>query len=609
LHTASPSRCIVAALVVLSNVAPASAAEPARIAIGPGAIAVSVRDARNRPVQGALVVASGPTERDATTGGAGIATLMALPLGTYSVRVTRSAYVPDGRTVTLAAGSALPVLRVKLAAVTFAEVGGAATTTVRFEAGGADPISAHALAGLPSVAIVPAVGLAGAGLSLSGEPAAFTAYELDGIPLAGNGGGPAALRFRNALVLDSVEIAPGPAGVVDYRTAPFAQDGGASAALGYDSRFGSFQQAGLSRALGRLAIAAGLAMGGGENRSQVLKAQYDLSGATSLGFAAYGSQSSASAEAVNLSNDAPAFAADLRTHLGAGTFQARVYRSASASVAAAGPFSSLIEADRNAGTQVEYEVPAGENLLAITYERRFESDLLPGQSYRTGFATLGTRADLRLSRNVQLDLGDAYSSGVGPRPRHDPHAALTLRPTDRVKLTASAGSAFATGVPYLATAFGYRVEAEDALLRDERLAFDAFALRSSPAQGAVAAASRGVNVSFARDARPGGLGFTASAGLLHGVSFGGSGIPSASALAGVDYRGAAGLRLAISEALVGSGNAANAGSFWLSNGTARIPLGALGTLRFDAFNILGQPVRDPALEPFYGRSFGVSLSR
>ncbi|MBD5633446.1 MAG: carboxypeptidase regulatory-like domain-containing protein, partial [Candidatus Eremiobacteraeota bacterium] len=88
---------ICAAVVLAGNFA---APAGAQIALGPGAIVARVRDSAGKPLPGALLTATGPTSRRATTSAAGLVTLAALPAGRYDLAVSLAGYAPwTGRVI------------------------------------------------------------------------------------------------------------------------------------------------------------------------------------------------------------------------------------------------------------------------------------------------------------------------------------------------------------------------------------------------------------------------------------------------------------------------------------------------------------------------------
>ena len=596
----------------------------AQAAIGPGAIAVVLRDASGRPVAGALVVADGPVTRSATTGSAGIVTLQALPAGNYDVRVTRSGFAPLETTAVLAATAAAPTfLDLRVVATDLAGSRDAARPTETAASPADDPYVAHALAAAPEVDVTS--GDSASAATVDGTSRNDTRAELDGIPLAAGSARGQALAAGSALPLVRVDVVPGLAaapsdtprnavgGVIDYRTAAIdsATNGGLEA--GYDSAFGSFQHARFSGTFGRVGVMADAVTGGGSERTQIVKARYAFSSATSLGVASYTMQS---ADAI-----APIAAADLQTKLGTATFEARTYRSAARDPA---------QEDRVDGTQLGLDVPAGEDRFALGFDRRTESASLSTGYAKQTFSTLTARAGLQLARDVRLDLGDAYGGGTSLPRRHDPHATLLVRATDRVTLRASAGSAYATApAATLATAmpderdvlrrpetsFGYRAAADLQLDANEHAYALAYTLRRYDTFTAVAGArSSGVVLGVERRAPLGGFGGLAYVDLDRAYALGGPqpvardldaapllaesqlpGAASSKARIVAMYRGRSGVAVRLGTTLLGADNALSARALALGDAALAIPIGTLLSARIGVQNAFGARIADPIL--------------
>jgi Carboxypeptidase regulatory-like domain len=309
-----------------------------------GAIVSSVRDTAGNPVGGALVVATGPTTREATTNSAGIVTLLGLPAGTYSVRVTRSGFEPFGTVATIGSqADGIKILNLHVSPDTFADSGSAemGATSTRFDTGNAPYVTPELTAALaanvlPAQSVVTPLALPA--LALEGTRPGETRVELDGIPLAGGAVSGAALRFRSALDLTGVTFVEGPSlstpsledaigGIVDYRTARISKTFTSDFDLGYDSTFGAFQHALTSDTFGKFGVLVDAVTGDGDNTSATAKAQLTLSRATSIDVAAYEAHAATTESDTNYADDAPAFSAGLRTSLGSGTLQGRMFSS------------------------------------------------------------------------------------------------------------------------------------------------------------------------------------------------------------------------------------------------------------------------------------------
>ena len=598
-----------------------------------------MHDAGGRPVPNALVVAEGPTSRSATTASAGIVTLQAMPAGHYDVRVTRSGFAPLETTVALGAAAAAPVfLDLHVVATDLAGTRDAAQPIDTGASPADDPYVAHELAAAQEVDVTSRDTVSAA--VVDGTSRNDTRAELDGIPLAASAARGAALSVPNALPLVKVDVVPGLAmapsdtardgvgGVIDYRTAAIdsAPSGGLEA--GYDSAFGSFQHARFSGTFGRAGIMADAVTGGGADRSQIVKARYAFSGATSLGVASYTSQS---ADTI-----APVSAADLQTKLGTATFEARTYRSAARDAS---------EEDRVHGTQLSLDVPSGENRVALGFDRRSESASLANATAQQTYSTLTARAGLQLARNLRLELGDAYGGGTALARRHDPHASLFVRASDRVTLRASAGSAYATApVATLAvatqderaslarpeTSFGYRAAADVQLDARDHAYAAVYTLRRYDALAALAGArSSGVVLGVERRAPLGGFGGLAYVDLDRAYSFGsaqavardldattlsaGAALPgdaSSKARFVATYRGRSGVAVRLGTTLLGANSAFAAHALALGDAALAVPLGAQLSARIGLQNAFGARIADPILaREFTPRELTLTLGR
>ena len=571
----------------------------------------------------ALVVADGPTTRSATTGTAGLVTLQALPVGHYDVRVTRSGFAPLETIVAVAAAAGTPTmldLRVVATDLAGTRDGSAPAETAPSPAD--DPYVAHALAAAPDVDVVSAQPSSAA--TIDGTTRNDSRAEIDGVPLAASAARGAALAYPNALPLTSVDVEPGLAGapadtprdtvggVVDYRTAAIESIATGGLEAGYDSAFGSYQHARFSGTFGRVGVLADAVTGGGANRTQVVKARYALSTTTSLGAASYTSQSP---DVI-----APVTVADLQTKLGTATFEARTYRSAAR---------DTTEDDGARGTQIELDVPSGENRLALGFDRRAESTSLATGSVRQAFSTVSLRTGLQLGRDARLELADAYGSGTALAKRHDPHATLLVRASDRVTLRLSAASAYATAplrayvdagaaeratldVPE--TSFGYRASADVRLDPSDRAFAALYTLRRYDAFAALAGArSYGVDVGLERRAPRGGFGGLAFLRLDRSLQFDApqpavrnldatpllaSQFPGDAYSKGrvqLDYRGRTGLDLRIGTTFLGANNAFAERSIALGDVAVSIPLGTSFDARIGLQNAFARAIADPIL--------------
>ena len=639
--------------LLLGGVAAAGAAEQ----IGPGAIAASIHDHQGHPISGATVLATGPVERTATTGAAGIVTMSALPLGTYTLRATRSGFEPIVATVVVAAGpSALRFTQLELALASFSNLHGATdVSNVGGLSATGDPVVAHALTAMPDVDVVPAgVGPAAAGVSALDTLPSESREELDGIPIAGGPYARNAVWFRDALVLDDIEVATGPVvhdsslqdaigGVINYQTLPISSTPQYDLAAGYDSEFGSFQRVRFSDTLGRLGFALDTVGGGGLNRSQVVKLNYALSPATSLGFSSYGSQSTTSLDGADVTSNAPAFALDLRSQLGTSSLQVRSWRSSAMTQESIGSFAWPLESDRQSGTQISLDVPAGNQLLSFSFDRRSDLAMVDGVDVDSTFTTALARGDFQLSRDARLELGEVLSGGTLLPQRTDPQAGFSYRVGDRLMLSASAGSAYATApdsvlaalpadvhalVPE--TTFGWRVSAERELAAGDHLSLSAFDIARYDIFANLAdARTQGLQLGFNHDPGVGRLAIAGFVGLASSDAFGPvqpqyrfagttqlidgtqlPGDPYSKARLALSYRSRSGTELRFGATLLGAGNAFGTGAaVALADASVQVPLFQAFDVRLAASNFFGYPVAQP-LAPLYSpHELSLSLVR
>jgi len=593
--------------------------------LGPGAIVAGVRDTSGRPVAGVLVVADGPTQREVTTGPAGIAVLQALPLGTYAIRATRSGYAPtDASVVVLSTRVAPPhTLIVRLVPESLASVGSAASTIAggtRADAPPDDDLTSRLTAD-PAVNVVAARNgsSSGAAPALSGTYPDESRVELDGIPVPTDASWLAAFRLRNALGLEGIEVSPGPAttgssprdavgGVLNYVTPGIASAPNASFESGYDSAFGAFEHARFSGTFGNLGVLADAVTSSELDSSQTLKLRYAWAPGASLAYSSYGWQSAA--------GSVPAYAADLQIPFGSGTLQARTY--ASAAEITGNP----VEHER--GVHLAYAVADGENLYFVDFDRSGEiTSIANGGTLAGTYTTLDARADVPLSRLARLEFGDAYSGGTSVSARNDPQAALTIHPNSAVTVKLAAGSAFATAPAGAAapveTAFGYRASVDTAFDPRDRFHVEAFNLTRYDAFGPRAdARSSGVEFGFDRTAEPNGFGGLAYVALARTYAYGGpqpperefdesaslpigtqlSDEPDAKERVALEYATkTVGLRFGTT--FLGANNALASHAIALGDASLRLRALELVDLRLGFENLYGVVATDPVLAPFY----------
>jgi hypothetical protein len=617
----------------------------AQLSTGPGAIVSTVRDASGRPVAGALVVAEGPTTREAVTSSIGVVTLLGLPAGTYVVRVTRSGFAPSGTSVSVGAkADGIKVVRLRLSPAAFANLSGAASIPVAagLDAGNA-PSVAEGLTASLATNLAPTYLGKGIGATLEGTQPGETRAELDGIPIAGIAPGPAALRYSNALQLDGVELVEGPAisgtspdgaigGIINYRTAPIATSLDAGFAAGYDSSFKAFQNLRFSNTYGKLGVLTNLVAGDGPDHSQILKARIALSPATSVDLATYGSQSLVTQGTTSYANVAPASALDLRTTLGTGTLQGRLFDSESdTTTTPAAP--AQAEDWRIRGMQLAYDIPFVENLFSVGFEREAQSVAFAGAApLDETLSTLRLGTDLQLSRLSRLELADAIGSGTGVPRRNDPQIALALSPDPKLTLRFGAGSAYATPLEVLAasgldnpvaqapeTSFGFRASADAALGTADHVRIAAFELRRFDTFSALAdGRSSGIELGFERPALPGRLGIVAGVDFSRTYAFGSqqpleryAGLPLlAGEQLGSDPFTKARLALAyransreldFGATLLGANNALSSRAVLLGDASLKLTAGSLADVRLGIENLFGQTISDPELAPLYPR--------
>lgn len=592
------------------------------------------------------MLATGPVQRTATTGPSGIVTIVALPPGTYTLRATRAGFEPVVGSIVVAPGSgALRFLQLELAAASFADLHRAAGVALNSDISTTgDPIAAHALTAMPNVDLVAdGAGPAAAGVSVLETLPSESRVELDGIPIAGGPSARNAVWFRNGLPLEDVEVEGGPlafdssladavGGVVNFQTPPISRTPQYELAAGYDSEFGSFQRVRYSQSIGPLGFALDTISGGGTNRSQVFKVAYNLSSATSLAFSSYGSQSAATFDNIGVTSNAPAYAADLHTQLGSSTLSVRSWRSSATTQEDVGTFLWPLESDRLAGTQIGLDVPAGNQDLSFSFDRRSDFANVGGASVDSTFTTAMARGDFQLSRDARLELGDVLSGGTLLPARTDPQLGLSYRASQTLTLSAAAGSAYATApdailgalpssVHALApeTSFGWRLAADRQLASGDRMTLSGFdLLRYDVFSNLAGARSEGLELAYAHEAAPGSIGIAGFVDLARSIAFGAvqpwyrsvgqprlfdgaqlPGDPFSKARLALTYRSRGGVRAGLGATLLGANNAfANGTATTLGDAFFEAPVLQLFDVRLAASNLFGYAVA-PALAPLY----------
>jgi hypothetical protein len=609
--------------------------------VGPGAIVSVVRDSDGKPVMGALVVADGPTTRQATTSAAGVVTLLGLPLGTYALRIVRSGYTPTSTTVAVGGNSAaIADVAMALAPATFSNLSGATAQPGPAGLDGGDaPHVASAITSTLEANVVSVATARGVSATLEATQPGETRLELDGIPIPGGPAGPALLSARGALQLDRVDFVEGPAlpgtsvagaigGIINYRTAPIAKSLDAGLTFGYDSAFGSFEHAQYSDTFGNLGVMTNLVDGQGNNNSEVLKARYALSTSTSLAAAAYDSQATFVQNGASVANAAPAYAFDLRTAVGTGTLQGRLFDSASDTTYASSDAVSQNEDWRDDGFALGYDLPFGSNLARIGFERQTERGSIGGAAPADEtLSTLRLGTDLQLSGTSRLELADAIGSGTGLSRRNDPQIALAVRPSANLTLRVAAGSAYATALDVLGsaesgtllpeTSFGYRASADASLPDGDHVRVALFTLRRFDAFASLSEArATGAEIGYERTPLAGSLGVAAAIDFTRTYAFGSQ--QPADRFIGLPVQGGAQLaqdpftkaRLALAyrttaseldvgSTLLGSNNAFSNRAFVLGDVSLRVPLASVANVRIGVENLFGQTISDPFLAPLY----------
>jgi hypothetical protein len=635
-------RSILASSCAVALLAGGMTAANAQVMLGSGAIVARVRDANGKPLPGVFVRAVGPTTREATTNAAGLAVMSALPPGAYDVSLSRTGYAAYDTRVAVANAAAAPqVVAPQMHVASFANLGSAAGVTgVGASPGGTtSPFVSHALEKQQSLDVVSSGGLPG--ISLDGTLPYESRVELDGIPLAGGSTSLAAVRFRDNAGLAGIDVAAAPyiesptlrdaiGGVVDLRT-PAADDATiAGIAGGYDSAFGSFQHARAVQTFGPVALAFDAVTGGGEDRSQSLRARYALSPGASIDVAAYGLQAAGPVGAANVTTSAPAYSAGLRLGIGSGTFDARSFSSSLAvSTALDTPFVANENARTN-GLQFAYDLPLGTDSISVGFDRRGERTTLgAAPTFDQTFTTFDARGGFALAQHVRMDLSDAYSGGTLVHARNDPAATLSFRASTSLSLRVSAGGAYATAPDTVLagrdaastplapeTAFGYRLrgdlklDARDALwvsgYRERR--FDTFSAFAN-------ATNTGIGIGASRTPAT-GLGGVAYVALASNEQSGpaqplvrippnlfvfdqvGS-TPYSKARVALTLGSAATCQSQIGTTFLGGNNALTGHAVALGDVSLCVPVFGIANVRVGEENVFGVAVADPVLAPLF----------
>jgi hypothetical protein len=465
--------------------------------------------------------------------------------------------------------------------------------------------------------------------------------ELDGIPLAGGSTSLAAVRFRDNAGLAGINIATAPyvesptlrdaiGGVVNLRTPSVDDATVAGIAGGYDSAFGSFQHARAVQTFGPVAFAFDAVTGGGEDRSQSLKARYALSTAASIDVAAYGLQAAGPVGVSNVTTSAPAYSAGMRLGIGSGTFDARSFSSSLAvSPSLATPFVANENARTN-GLQLAYDLPLGTDSISFGFDRRGEQTTLGmAPTVDQTFTTFAVRGGFALAQHVRMDLADAYSGGTLLHTRNDPAASLSFRASTSLSLRLSAGGAYATAPDSLLatrnatstplapeTAFGYRLrgdlklDAKDTLwlsgYRERR--FDTFTTLAN-------ATNTGIGIGASRTPATGlgGLVYVALSSnrqsgptqplarippnLLAFDQVGST--PYSKARAALTFGSVATCQSQIGTTFLGSNNALTGHAVAIGDVTLCVPVFGIANVRVGEENVFGVAVADPVLAPLF----------
>jgi hypothetical protein len=622
---------LLAAASLGTDVAPAGAESAG---IGPGAIAAIVRDSAGKPLAGVHVVASGPATREADTGPSGYVALQALPLGTYTLRVERAGYDPLERTVNVSSAVTATdwkVLALRLVRLSFSTLRAPPGSTIETQpVTNDDPNVAHQLASVSGVTLVPSVSPLAGGVSLEGTDPQDARFALDGIPLAG-GGSQAALRTRNALALDAIAFAPGAlgaaglslrsaiGGTVNYQTAPIGATQDLTLGAGYDSSFGSYQMLRYGHSAGPLGYSFEAITGNGDNRAQTLKAVYDVSPATTVDLAVYGSQTSADASAGLPAINSPAYALGVSSSVDGGTVRLRTY-------------GSSLGDDRIRGNQLAYDLPVAGELLSVAYDRSTETAALGTLSQTQTTSSLLLRGEAPLTKSLRFSVADVLSSGSSLPGRSDPQFGLAYRATDRLTLQASAGSAYATQ-PFAGwnparpaassapeTAFAYQLSAGARLTSLDVLSVDAFRIDQANRYASLSnARSSGLNFGISHAAGTTGFSVGASASVLRSYAYGNAqpylryvstadfasggaqfaGMPYTSGRVEIAYQRKDGLALHVGTSYYGANNGLGPSATTLTDVGLGMPVGQLFNAQFGVRNLFGS-VPPPSAAFLYG---------
>jgi hypothetical protein len=625
--------CSSVAALIAGCALPASAA----IVLGPAAIRASVHDSSDKPVAGAQITTSGPAERQAVTDRSGVVTFQALPLGLYTMHVTRSGYDPYDAAVRVKTSTAPTVLVMHLTTSTFSSSGsGIAALTATALGAGSDPFGAHLVALEPGTALVASPLGAGVGVVVDGAPPDESRVEIDGIPIAGGAQGFNALRFRGALPLSDVSIAHGPpidatsvrdtiGGIVAYQTPSISQGLSGGIDAGYDSAFGAFQHARYTQTFGQFGVLLDTVTGGGLNRAQTFKARYTFSPDVSLDVASYGSQSDATVAGATVTSDAPAFAADLRAALGGGTLKVRSFDSSSYTATDG----DTLENAHVRGLQVGYDLPQGADVFSFAYDRRAEDTTFSdGTTAAQAFNAYTVRGDFALTSRSRLEIADSLDGGSTFAPRSDPRIALSLRSSERLTFHLTAGSAYATepadafATAALAdaarvpeTSFGARLRA-DATLGGGLTAWgSAFETRRfDRPDGLPDAQTSGVEIGLDRPALVNHFGATAYLDLERGIAATAGtayydGVPASKARVALAYHNS-GFAFDFGTTLLGANNAFAAHAVTLGDVALRVPVFKIADVRVGIENLYGTRTPYPTLAPLYvPREFTLTVGR
>jgi hypothetical protein len=599
----------VAALACCLNASAVAAYD----ALGPGAIVASVRDRDGKPLAGAVVTALGPAERHATTLIAGIVTLVALPLGTYRVRVVKPGYETTEVAITLVTPKGFGSLNLRLARSGQGTSPASLSNSAAVRPVGNDPLLAHTLVSAPGVDL-PA--------SVSGTAPYETEVSVDGIALGGPSSGAASFR-PDALPFQSIAVISGPdatapsldgivGGDIDLRTQPAAHARDAAASAGYDSGFGSFQQIQGGEWSGPASASIDAVTGGGLERDLVVRTGYALSSTTSVGFDSYRFDRNADLNAATPLEAAsePAYSARLSTRLLGGAFDVRSYGS---------DYSGTTSGERLRTLAAAYERPLGAGTIGFSVARSADNiaDEFAGDALRQTTSITG-QLGIKVGQAGRLDVADTRSAGTGLPAREDPHVALSLPVTGAWTLRANAGSSYVSAPFELVatnaadvtmapeTSFGYRAGADLALVGGSTLSFGTFGLtRWNRFANLASARSQGLDIDYLRPAASVGWGLDAGLGLARDVAFGPAqpltrvvqsvpvgggnipGIADTRARVSVSYTTAKGLQLTATALSLGPNNGITNGALRYGAVGASVPVFRYFALHLDGATPLG----------------------